>query len=131
MQEEVLPEEGDLVDLALGDPPEIERQVVERRDVDHRVVVHGNDVTLAAVDPLKTLDALAPEGRDGEEDPHEDAREFVHDAAAPVEGIADDQRNGRQDHEKGAQQHQEDVVQGTQHRRRGVLDGLDPGAAET
>ena len=63
MQEEVLPEEGDLVDLALGDPPEIERQVVERRDVDHRVVVHGNDVTLAAVDPLKALDALAPEGR--------------------------------------------------------------------
>lgn len=100
MQEEVLPEEGNLVDLALGDPPEIERQVVERRDVDHRVVVHGNDVTLTAVDPLKALDALAPEGRDGEEDPHEDAREFVHDAAAPVEGIADDQRNGRQDHEK-------------------------------
>ena len=115
VQEEKLPEEGDLIDLALGDPAEIERQVVERRNVDHRVVVHDDDIGPAAVDPPEPLDPLPPEGRHGEENPYQHAREEMHDTARAVERPADHQRDGRKQHEKGAQQHQKQVIEGTQH----------------
>ena len=110
VQDEELPEEGDAEHLALRHPAEVEREVVERRDVDHCIVVQHDDIGPAAVDMLQPLDALPPAGRNGEEDTHQHARELVHCAAAPVEGGADDQRHGRQNHKDSAQQHQEEVV---------------------
>lgn len=116
VQEEVLSEEGDLVDLALGDPAEVERQVVERRDVDDRTVVDDNHVALMPVDELPSDDALPPQGRDGEEDAHENAREFVHRAARAVEGPAQDEGQGREHHEEGAEEDEEDKENQAQHR---------------
>ena len=63
VQDEVLPEEGGLEDLALGDPAEIERNVVKRRNVDHRIVVQHDDVTLLPVHVLPADHPLPPPGR--------------------------------------------------------------------
>ena len=120
VQHEELSEERHAEDLALGDPAEIERHVVERRNVDHRIVVEHDDVALAPVDVFEALDAAAPAQGDEEEDPHQDAREFVHDAPPLVERHAEHQGHGRQDHEQGAQQHQKEVIDRTQHRLRGI-----------
>ena len=110
VQQEELAEEGRFEDLALRHPAEIERNVVERRDVDHRVVVDDDDVALLPVDQFAADDPLPPKGRQEEENPHQDARQFMHRPAPPVEGIADDQRKGRQNHKKRAQKHQQKVV---------------------
>ena len=110
VKQEVLSEKGRSEDLALRYPAEIERNVVKRRDVDHRVVVDDDDVAPLPVDQFAADDPLPPEGRDEEENPHQDARQLVHRPAPPVEGIADDQRKGRQNHKERAQKHQKKVV---------------------
>lgn len=115
VQEEELTEEGNLVYLALRNPPEIERQVVERRNVDDRAVVDDDYVALTTVDMLAADDTLPPQGRNGEEDAHQDSREFMHRTARPVEGPAQHERKGRKHHEKGAQQDEEDVENQAQH----------------
>ena len=67
VQQEELAEEGRFEDLALRHPAEIERNVVERRDVDHRVVVDDDDVALLPVDQFAADDPLPPKGRQEEE----------------------------------------------------------------
>ena len=78
-------------------------------------MVQHDDVAFLPVDMFEPLHTLPPAGRDGEEGAHQDARQLVHHAAALVEGIAHDQRQGRQDHEEGAQQHQEDIINRAYH----------------
>ena len=73
VEDEILPEERRLEDLALGDPAEIERDVIERRDVDHRIVVQHDDVAFLPVDMFEPLHTLPPAGRNGEEGAHQDA----------------------------------------------------------
>jgi len=73
-------------------------------------VVDDDDVALLPVDQFAADDPLPPKGRQEEENPHQDARQFMHRPAPPVEGIADDQRKGRQNHKKRAQKHQQKVV---------------------
>ena len=117
MQEEELPEEGNLVDLAFRNPAEIERQVVERRDIDHRIMVQYDNVTFTPIDMLQSDNPLPPEGRNGEKDPHKNARKTVHHTARTVERGAEHQRHGRKNHEKGAQQHQKQVIKRAYHSR--------------
>jgi len=123
VQDEVLPEEGGLEDLALGDPAEIERNVVKRRDVDHRIVVQHDDVTLLPVHVLPADHPLPPPGRHGEEDADQNARQFVHHAAALIERIAHDQSDGRQHHEKGAEEDQKDIVNCAYHKNQFLRPG--------
>ena len=68
-----------------------------------------DDVALLPVDQFAADDPLPPKGRQEEENPHQDARQFMHRPAPPVEGIADNQRKGRQNHSKRAQKHQAKV----------------------
>ena len=110
MEHEELPEERHLENLALGNPPEIERDAVKRRDVDYRVVVQHDDIALAPVGVLAADDPLPPERRDEKEDADQHARKFVDRAARLVERPAYDQRDGRQKHEDRAQSHQKQII---------------------
>ena len=79
-------------------------------------MVNDNHVALMPIDELPSDDALPPQGRDGEEDAHENAREFMHRAARAVEGPAQDEGQGREHHEEGAEEDEEDKENQAQHR---------------
>ena len=110
------PKKGTFIDLALGDPAEIERQVVKRRNVDHRIVVHDDDVGAGGGRSARAPRPAAARREARRRKIRTSTRERkCTTRRARSNGQQTTSATAESNMKKGAQQHQKQVIEGTQH----------------
>ena len=118
-----LADKGDTEDLAFGDPPEIQRDKIERNDIDHRLMVEYDHITPLPIDMLQPFD---PARKGKQETLGQPTRKFMHDAPRLLKRIGHRQRHDGDDEHDGTVERQPDVIEDTQHKSIQSVIGTSP-----